>query len=160
MAVSLELFLGILGSVTGLMGAAGLVIHVLRYLREKPKITAEIVKAQHFYGTQGGDKANDFLGFHIDILIRNKGYRGTTIGDSILLFTIGKKEHQIIEDYSIANGSTRVYANDLVRVTPSLGFRSSYDIEPKQEKIPFKLTIPHTHGDIKLEGISDIMPET
>ena len=54
MEVSPELILGIIGSITGLLGATSFFIHVLKYLKEKPKIEARahrISKKKHLNGS-------------------------------------------------------------------------------------------------------------
>jgi hypothetical protein len=159
MDISLELVLGILGSSTGI---AALVIQVLKYLKERPKIKAQIKEHKHFYQpivdsppyTQsiGGSTSNYWLTFLIETLVRNKGDRATTIGDAILDFKIGKKEYRITTD----DLKVRVESNDLVRVRPQLAMRFM-NISAKQEKILFKLTLVHTHGEIKLDGTSSIV---
>jgi len=122
----------------------------LKYLKEKPRIEAELIEPRHYYSEDSGSKANYWLGFTLDTWVRNKGDRATTIGDATLKFKVGEKKYRITSD----DLRIRVDSNDMVKITPSLTSKYSYDMMEKQEKIPFKLILFHTHGEIKLEGIS------
>jgi len=159
MAISLELFLGILGTVTGLMGAASLFIHILRYFREKPKIEAELQEAKHHYSSRGENEKNYFLTFITDSLVRNTGDRGTTIGYAELSFSIGKQQHTLSERSVLlqANRQARLGPNDMATLRVSFQLLSSYDVHPEQKEIPFELTLYHTHGETKLHGVSNII---
>jgi len=150
-AISLELILGIVGSVTGVMGATSLIIHILRYLKEKPKIEAELVDAKHYYSRRGENEKNYFLNLISETRVRNKGNRGTTIGKAVLNFVLGEEKHRMTQDTN-----DRVGPNDMVKICPRLDFLSSYDKAPKQEEIPFQLIFYHAHGRIVLEGTSKI----
>ena len=148
-AISLELILGIIGSVTGVMGATSLIIHILRYLKEKPKIEVELVDASHYYQRRGENKKNYFLCFILETHVRNKGDRGTTIGEAILDFTLGEEKHRMTTDIN-----ERVDPNDMVKIWPRFDFLSSYDKEPIQGEIPFRLIFYHARGQEVLEGTS------
>ena len=50
----------------------------------------------------------------------------------------------------------RVGPNDMSKIRPHFELSSSYDKDPKQEEIQFKLTLVHTHGEVKLNGTSKI----
>jgi len=158
MEVSPELILGIFGSVTGLLGAASFFIYVLKYLKEKPKIEAEITDVYHYYHPNQRNEKKYFLQFSINIRVRNKGDRGTTIGDSVFYFTVGKQQFQLTEDpvSLLTSSKARIEPNDLEKIYLNLSYPTSYDKLPKQEQIPFKLIMHHTHGDIELQGTSKI----
>lgn len=158
MEVSPELILGIFGSIMGLLGATSFFIHVLRYLKEKPKIEAEVIDVNHYYTARGENETNYWLSFSINVRVRNKGDRGTTIGDSAFYFAIGKQQFPMIQErVFLSNGSRgRIEPNDLVKFYLNPSHPSSYDKLPKQEKIPFKLVMHHAHGVIELKGVSKI----
>jgi len=158
-AISLELILGIIGSVTGLMGATSLIIYILRYLKEKPKIEVELIDSKHYYQRRGEKEKNYFLGFSVESLVRNTGDRGTTIGYAELDFTVAKQHHKISESQIFLHGElpARVDPNDLVIIGLSFDFPSSYEVYPKQEEISFALTLHHAHGKIVLHGTSKMI---
>jgi hypothetical protein len=155
MAISLELILGIIGSVTGLMGATSLLIQILKYLKERPRIEAKLLESKHHYQEDRESKTNYWLVFLIDSLVKNKGDRATTVAHATLDFKIGRKEYRITSLQQVAG---RIESNDMVEIRPSLSFSSSYNVLEKQERIPFKLILFHTHGEIRLESTSNIMP--
>ena len=158
MEVSPELILAIFGSITGSLGATSFFIHVLEYLKEKPKIEAEVIDAYHRYHPRGENKNDYFLSFSINIRVRNKGDRGTTIGYAVFYYAIGKQQFQkTMDSVSLATGhKARIERNDLVRLYLGFDHLGSYNKLPKQEKIPFKLILHHAHGDITLKGITKI----
>jgi len=158
MEVSPELILGIFGSITGLLGATGFIIQVLKYLKEKPKIEAEIMDVNHHYVSNQRNEKKYFLQFWISIRVRNKGDRGTTIGDSVFYFTVGKQQFKETIDLAmpLTGSKARIEPNDLEIIYLNLSHPTSYDKLPKQEKIPFKLVMHHSHGDIELQGTSKI----
>jgi hypothetical protein len=137
------------------MGATSLFIQILKYLKERPRIEAKLLESKHYYQKNGESTTNYWLGFLIDSLVKNKGDRATTVAYATLDFKIGRKEYRITSQQQVPR---RIESNDMVEIRPSLSFRSSYNVLEKQEKIPFKLILFHTHGEIRLEGISDIIP--
>lgn len=116
MAISLELILGIIGSVTGLLGATSLFIQILKYSKERPRIEAKLLKSKHYYEKAGESTTNYWLVFLIDILVKNKGDRATTVAYATLDFKIGRKESRITSQQV----ARRVESNDMVEIRPSL----------------------------------------
>jgi len=137
---------------------ARVILVILKYWKEKPKIEAELIDAKHYYQVLQYDEKDYVLMFQIRTQVKNKGDRATTIGKATLEFTIGNHDHKITQTHIVlSDGSkARVDPNDMVTVQPNLEHYSSYDKEPKQEEIPFKLTLIHTHRKEKLEGTSKL----
>lgn len=155
MAISPELILGLWGSVTG---TVSVLILVLKYLKEKPKIEAELIDPKHYYQPRGKEQKDYFLTLSIGVRLTNTGDKGTTIGYAELDFKVGKQIYKAPQSQMFGRDEriARVGPNDMVEVHSDFDFPSSYDKDPKQEEIPFKLVLYHTHGEIKLEGISKI----
>lgn len=152
--ISLELITLILGLVGSATGVASLIVHALKFRKERPNIVAELVDAKHFYRRRDEGEEIYQLGFLLDTQVINKGDRGTTIGKAILHFTIGEKRHHI----TAIDFEERLEPNDMTTVRPHFVFDSSYDEAPEQEEIPFKLILGHTDKKIVLHGKSKLLP--
>jgi len=156
-----ELILGIIGSVTGV---SALLLDLMRYLKEKPKIEAEVVDATHSFFDLP-DKNSRTLSFDVEVRIKNKGDKGITIGEAKTEITVGKELHVLSQKPKMISPympheedmALRVEPHDLVTTTLTFYYDASIDKLPKQEEMPFKLFLPHAHGVIKgLRGISKI----
>jgi len=149
MEITLELALGILGSVTGV---SSLILEVKRYLKDKPRIEAEIVDTpRHSYYDQE-DKC--VLILVIRVRVRNKGNRAITIGEARLIATHGNQSVKL----SCDNVDERIEPNDLVSIELSFNHLFSFDQLLKQDAIPFELVLYHAHGEIKgLKGVSRVI---
>lgn len=64
------------------LGATSFFIHALKYLKEKPKIEAEVTDAKHYYTSRRENEADYFLTFQMTTRVRNRGDQGTTIGEA------------------------------------------------------------------------------
>lgn len=136
MEISIELILGIIGSVTGV---TSLLIQILKYKKESPRIEAKLTKSKHHYQEDAQSKTGYRLIFVIDLLVTNKGDRATTIYNAILDFKIGQKETQITS----IELNQRVDSSDTKQIRPSLSLSSSYGRLSKKERTIHTESLSH-----------------
>lgn len=149
--MSIELALGIIGTVSGI---GGLLIHYLEYKREKPEIEVELESCSHIYN-------KDFLEFKPVLTIRNRGDRPSTIFKIEMWAMIktpldfvkyGERPSAIGVDYRKTH---RLEVNDTVNLKPTIKMPLSLVLKPDKKEIEFELIIHHTLGETARQGISE-----
>ena len=149
--MSIELILGIIGTVTGILA---LVIHIIKLSREKPHLQVELIDCHHLFNPEKEPSTRWIMYFFPHFRIANLGDRSTTVSNIEVLFKINDKE------YSTPKGAnylspTRIDAHDTVDIQPQI---YSYDETIKEQKlIDAVFTIHHTHGKEKIKCTSEMV---
>ena len=159
MEISPELILGIVGSVTGI---SSLLIEFKKYLRDRPRIQAEIVNATHQYSHT---EITAQLTFKVQVRIRNKGDKGITIGEVIFEAKTERGFLRLSEEPSNILGDER---GQPLRVSPNDDIPADFEFVhfwtklsdkfPTKDEIPFVLILSHARGETRVKGTS-IGPE-
>ena len=160
--ITTELVLGIIGTVTGILG---LIIHYTRLRKEKPNLETEITYCLHLFHM---DNLHPNLRFKVWFRINNKGDRGTTIHEVDLLSEPGGHEcptkgilFHLVGTERLSIGRIRVEANEttefVVYFIESEEWMRPYATKEKSiESIDCKFIIHHTYGKEDVIGSSRI----
>ena len=142
--MSLELALGIVGTITGILALA---IHFIRLRREKPRLKAEVIECSHSFRTKK-DGGVDRIYIKPIFKITNLGDRGTNISDVRISFTVNDKKYSDKEaEYWSADGPLPkerrwVNAHETIEICPRFEF--PYD-EESLESIECLFIVQHPH---------------
>jgi len=152
MSFPTELILGLVGTLTGILG---LFFHILKYRREKPRLEGGLDYCSHSY-------EEDAIKFKPIVDVRNIGSSPSTIFKTELwaqLIALNPKdsgEEQIGVGGVDYKGIVRVEPNDTVELQPVIELPLLETFKPNQERIEFVLIIYHTLGDFVVDGVSKL----
>ena len=144
--MSIELILGLVGTVTGILG---LIVHIIKFRRERPHLKVEVIECTHEFN-QKWEPGDWKAIFHPSFRILNQGDRSTTVSKIELSFVINDKEFYTYQDHS--KYYKPIDAHETVEVTAPLYIYSQTD---EQGSIQCRFTIHHTHGKQIIECTSE-----
>lgn len=91
--LSVELILGIIGTVTGVLG---LIIHFVRLRKEEPILEIEVTKCEHH--TERNRNRQPTFCLELELRIKNTGHYGTTLSKIEAVFDISDKRYYMESD--------------------------------------------------------------
>jgi hypothetical protein len=140
----MELFLGIIGTLTGI---GSLMLHFLKYRKERPKVKVELEDCCH-------SCEEDMIKFRPIVTIRNMGDRPSTIFKMELWALLAPKR---LEPASVGMDfpkNARLEINDTIELKPNIKMPLPFSLKKGNEEIEIALIIHHTLGETIVEGIS------
>ncbi len=140
----------IIGVVGGTAGLISLVILIYKTVKERPRLSFEIMDRVTFYPPH---ENQNFYNFSISIKFHNKGRIGTTIHSSKLFFKYGKEEFEI-EDPRESSLTLEPDSSTTKNCSFYIRKDEIKNINIKDVVTNCLLTFRHTHGILKVE-----MPE-
>ena len=152
-----NLTLGMIGTITGVVA---LIISVITYWREKPKLNVTIKRAEHIVDKKFPRK----IEFTFVFAISNRGDRGTTLnGIEMSYIDNGKIHSQKKEiDYGNAmliNDVRKVNVNPHETIDRLVLFDDDLIEEPPKETMNYSFIIYHTHGAYRFNVTSKLTPK-
>jgi len=143
MEISIELLLGIIGSITGVLGTmVSTILYLMKYRKDKPilKVTAESCK--HKVARSG--KKTDLK---CKFIVSNKGHRGTTLNKlEVSLFDWNGNFHGQTRDLNIdVEGGSSKPLDLLFEFSPHFQYG---------QKIDCKFVLHHTHDKYRFSTYS------
>jgi hypothetical protein len=139
---TINLALGLVGTITGVIA---LFISWWTFNKDKPKLKISVIECSHnFIVSQTGDRKT--VSFWVDFLIKNIGYRGTTIEDVELFFENDGKPYKMLKQNYIRDFSQQ----KRISVSPSQSFDLSPDFHSEffgkeEDTIKCTFTVFHTY---------------
>jgi hypothetical protein len=155
---SIELIIAIIGAITGI---GALTIHILKYLKEKPKIKLS------FYKTNFDSKENKLI---LDMILENTGNISTTIKNFTVIFgkILKEEPHLMLTEYitlPVYGGSLKSESIKSLTLPFKLEENTSFLIQIvcnfleteipliKDTKNEIKVIVSHTHGKFETKKI-------
>jgi len=145
--LTLELILGIVGTLTGILG---LVIHLTRIMRERPQLKVEIVRCQHHVATYktGGQSKKVGTLIEVEMRVHNRGDWDTTLNDAQILIKDYRsgKEKLKTGGIEVPGHTTRVLEHSF----------SVPGIEISDSSADCVFILYHTHGKQRVTAVSNL----
>jgi hypothetical protein len=147
---AINLVLGIIGTVTGVIG---LFVSYWIYRREKPSLEIKVLKCEHDF-TVSKEQVKS-ISFWTDFLIKNKGDRGTTMIDMELAFEVAGQQYELKKQYYRDRyvNEKRIWISPHETLDLSTGFWGAFT-GSDEEQIDCTFTIYHTHGAERMRAVS------
>lgn len=148
--MSIELILGFIGTITGIIG---LLLHYITFQKEKPRLKFELTKCEHsFYPARSH--------FRLDSVfrVRNVGDRGTTITKAGLSFKLDEKIYSVPYHCFITFPGANLVLSLWIDAHETIDeFLTIFEIKGEtitQESLDCTFTLYHTHGKETIRGTS------
>lgn len=160
MSLSVELFIGIIGIITAILG---LIVHLIRLRTEKPRLEVEAIYGEHWFFHADKDREKPIFRLDAGFRVKNSGDRGTTLHKALLSFVIDDKQYstqqEVFEKFPGPEFKTYVWidAHEITEI--GIIFASLEGEVITQESILCNFTLFHTHGKKKVQGISKMNKE-
>lgn len=135
MEISLELILGIIGTITGVLGTAvSTILYLLKYRKDKPILEVTTESCKHKVSIKGR-KTDLRCGF----VVKNKGDRDTTINKLEVSFLDSESiPHRQTKNLNVdLGGGLSEPLNILFEFTPPFQYRKKFECN---------FVLYHTHG--------------
>jgi len=136
--MSVELSLSIFATIVSL---CGLILHFIRFRREKPNLHIEVTRFKHHFASAKVKKTE----LKIEFYVHNKGDRATQL-NKLELQTYNQT--QVLKDAVDAHKSIR---QNCYFVVPS---------RIEKQKLQCSFVLYHTHGEKRFEATSEETPQS
>ena len=145
-----NLVLGIIGTVTG---SLAVIIHIWKFIKENPRLKAEILKCEHDYAVSQSGVTT--ISFWTDFMIKNIGDRGTSIIDIGLDFEEDRQKYHLKKQFFLSHltGEKRIWVSPHETLDLKASFYQSLQAK-EREVIECHFNIYHTHGVVNIKTVS------
>lgn len=160
MSFPVEMAIGIIGIITGILG---LIVHLIRLRREKACLEVEAIYGEHWLFPADKDRERPVFRLDAGFKVKNLGDRGTSIHKAQVSFTVNGKQYsmqqEMFETFPGPEFKTYVWikAHEIMEI--KIYFVQLMGEIITQESILCTFTLFQTHGKKTVQGISTMNKE-